>query len=164
MFEFHIREAVEADLDTILSLIRELAIYERLEDEMVADREEMRQHLFGERPAAEVLIAETVDANGSTPVGFALFFGSFSTFLGKPGIYLEDVFVREACRGHGVGKALLGRLATIAIERGCGRLEWSVLDWNESAINFYRRLGAVGMDGWTVNRLAGNALAQLASQ
>jgi GNAT superfamily N-acetyltransferase len=164
VFEYRIREAVASDLETIVSLIRELAVYERLEHEMVADPDEMKRHLFGDRPAAEVLIAESTSGAEPTPIGFALFFGSFSTFLGKPGIYLEDVFVREESRGHGVGKALLGRLAGIAVERGCGRLEWSVLDWNEPAITFYRSLGAVGMDGWTVNRLTGDALAQLASQ
>ena len=163
MFEFRIREAVEADLDTILSLIGELAVYERLTHEVVADKEEMRRHLFGDRPAAEVLIAETQLESRAVPIGFALYFGTFSTFLGKPGIYLEDVFVVEEHRGHGVGRALLQRLASIAVERDCGRLEWSVLDWNESAITFYKKLGAVAMDEWTVNRVAGRALAKLAS-
>ncbi len=162
MFEFRIREAVETDLETILSLIGELAVYERLAHEAVADKEDMRRHRFGDRPAAEVLIAETNQGTGPVPIGFALFFGTFSTFLGKPGMYLEDLFVLEEYRGQGVGKALLRRVAAIALERGCGRLEWSVLDWNEPAITFYQRLGAVAMDEWTVNRVSGDALAKLA--
>lgn len=162
MFEFRIREAVETDLETIMSLIGELAAYERLAHEAVADKEDMRRYLFGDRPAAEVLIAETRHEVSPVPIGFALFFGTFSTFMGKPGIYLEDVFVLEEHRGRGVGKALLRRLASIAVARGCGRLEWSVLDWNEPSITFYQRLGAVAMDEWTVNRVSGNALAKLA--
>jgi ribosomal protein S18 acetylase RimI-like enzyme len=159
-----IREAEERDLDTILGLIRELAVYEKLGHEAVADREEVRGHLFGERRHAEVLIAEIGDGGGrdGEAVGFALFFHNFSTFLGKPGIYLEDLFVRTEHRGRGYGKALLSRLAAIAVERSCGRLEWSVLNWNEPAIEFYKKLGAGPMDEWTVYRLTGDALERVA--
>ena len=142
----------------ILSFIRELAEYERLSDEVVATEEALRAHLFGERPVAEVVIGE----EGGTPAGFALFFHSFSTFLGRPGIYLEDLYVRPESRGRGVGRALLVHLARLAKERGCGRLEWSVLDWNEPAIGFYGRLGASPVDGWTVFRVTGEALEELA--
>jgi len=160
MPEVFIRPAEERDLDAILGLIRELAEYERLAHEAVADRDEVRRHLFGAHPRAEVLIAE---AGGET-VGFALYFHNFSTFLGKPGIYLEDLFIRTAHRGRGYGKALLSKLASIAVERSCGRLEWSVLDWNEPAIGFYKRLGAGPMDEWTVYRLTGDALRRVASE
>jgi GNAT superfamily N-acetyltransferase len=153
-----IRNAVRADLDRIIDFIRALADYEKLGDEVRLDRETLSRHLFGDRPMAEVLIAE-LDA---TSVGFALFFHNFSTFEGKPGIYLEDLFVDPASRGSGAGKALLSRLAALAIERGCARLEWSVLDWNEPAIRFYKSLGAVPMDGWTINRVDGPALIDLA--
>ena len=142
----------------ILSFIRELAEYERLSDEVVATEQALREHLFGERPVAEVVIGE----EGGTPAGFALFFHSFSTFLGRPGIYLEDLYVRPESRGRGVGRALLVHLARLAKERGCGRLEWSVLDWNEPAIGFYGRLGASPVDGWTVFRVTGEALEELA--
>ena len=163
MGELRIRDAVETDLDAILGLIRELAEYERLSHEAVADRGEMRRHLFGSRPRAEVLMAECLSEDRSDTAGFALFFHSFSTFVGKPGVYLEDLYVRPAFRGRGIGTALLARLAAITMERGCGRLEWSVLNWNESAQAFYKRLGAVAMDGWTVNRLSDAALAELAA-
>lgn len=155
-----IRAARPDDVPLILSLIRELAEYEKLSDEVVATEQHVAAALFGERPFAEVLIGSV----GVEPVGFALFFHNYSTFLGRPGIYLEDLFVRPVARGLGVGRALLARLAAIAIERNCGRLEWSVLDWNEPALGFYRRLGAVAMDEWTVNRLTGDALQNLASQ
>lgn len=147
------------DAGVILELIRDLAAYERLSHELVADEARIRASLFGDRPAAETLIAEDQGA----PVGFALFFHNYSTFLGRPGLYLEDIFVRPAARGRGIGKALLMRLARIAVERGCGRMEWSVLNWNEPAIGFYRGLGAVAMDGWTVYRLTGADLEKLAA-
>ena len=153
-----LRFATAEDTPVILAMIRELADYERMSHEVVADITRLRQSLFGERRVAEVLIAE----KRREPVGFALFFHNFSTFVGRPGIYLEDLYVRPAARGSGIGKALLVRLARIAVERGCGRLEWAVLDWNEPAIGFYRRLGATAMDEWTVFRLTGAALEDLA--
>ncbi|MBU1329073.1 MAG: GNAT family N-acetyltransferase [Gammaproteobacteria bacterium] len=149
-----IRPATPDDVTLILTFIQELADYERLSDQVVATPEQLHNHLFGARPFAEVLIGE-VDGN---PSGFALFFHNYSTFLSKPGIYLEDLFVRESTRGSGLGKALLSHLAELALARGCGRLEWSVLDWNEPAIGFYERLGACAQDGWTVYRLTGEAL------
>ena len=154
-----IRPATADDVPLIRQLIAELAEYERLADAAVATDEALREQLFGARPAAEVLIAE---ADGE-PAGFALFFHTFSTFLGKRGLYLEDLFVRPAVRGSGLGKHLMATLARIAVQRDCGRFEWSVLDWNEPAIGFYRRIGAVGMDEWTVQRLEGDALRALAS-
>ena len=163
MGELRIRDAVESDLDSILGLIRGLAEYERLSHEVVADRDEMRRHLFGPRPRAEVLMAEWLNEDRPDTAGFALFFHSFSTFVGKPGVYLEDVYVRPVYRGRGIGGALMARLAVITMERGCGRLEWSVLDWNQPAQAFYKKLGAVAMDGWTVNQLTGEALAALAA-
>ena len=153
-----IRPATEADLGTIEELIRALAAYERMADEVVMDARLLRKNLFGDRPYAEVLIAE-VDGE---PAGFALFFHNFSTFVGRPGIYLEDLFVTPEHRGTGLGRALLKRLAEIAVERECGRLEWAVLDWNEPAIGFYKKLGARPNDEWTVFRLAGEALQELA--
>ena len=153
-----IRTARRDDLDAIIGFIRALAEYERLADAVVLDRATLAGHLFGARPMAEVLIAEIDGA----PVGFALFFHNFSTFEGRPGIYLEDLFVSPDARGSGAGKALLARLATLAVERGCARLEWSVLDWNAPAIAFYRSLGAISMDGWTINRVEGAALSALA--
>lgn len=155
-----IRPAAEADVPLVLRFIRELAEYERLLHEVVATEERLRETLFGARPAAEVVIAEWEGA----PAGFALFFHNFSTFLGRPGVYLEDLFVEPEHRGRGIGKALLAHLARLAVERGCGRLEWWVLDWNEDAIRFYRSLGAVPMDGWTVYRVAGDALTALAER
>jgi GNAT superfamily N-acetyltransferase len=154
-----IRPATEADLATIEELIRALAEYERLSHEVVMDTELLRRSLFGERPYAEVLIAEE---NGES-AGFALFFHNFSTFVGRPGIYLEDLFVRPEHRGKGYGKALLKRLAEIAVERDCGRLEWAVLDWNEPALGFYRSIGARPNEEWTVYRLAGDSLRGLAA-
>jgi GNAT superfamily N-acetyltransferase len=153
-----IRPATEADLGTIEELIRALAEYERMADEVVMDGDLLRQNLFGDRPYAEVLIAE-VEGEAA---GFALFFHNFSTFLGRPGIYLEDLFVKPEHRAKGFGKALLKRLAEIAVERGCGRMEWAVLDWNEPAIGFYKKLGARPNDEWTVFRLAGESLRNLA--
>lgn len=163
MDELRIRDAIETDLDTILGLIRELAEYERLSHEAVADRSEMRRHLFGPRPKAEVLIAEWLNEEGPDTAGFALFFHNFSTFVGKPGVYLEDLYVRPTFRERGIGRAMLARLAAIALERGCGRLEWSVLDWNQPARAFYKRFGAVALDGWTANRLSGDALGAMAA-
>ncbi|AYJ86781.1 GNAT family N-acetyltransferase [Sphingomonas paeninsulae] len=153
-----IRPAVPGDLDTIIAFIRALADYEKLADAVRLDRASFGNHLFGPRPMAEVLIAE-LDA---APIGFALFFHNFSTFEGRPGIYLEDLFVDPAARGSGAGKALLSAFAQIAIERGCARLEWAVLDWNEPAIRFYKSIGATAMDGWTINRVDGPALTELA--
>lgn len=155
-----IRPAVAADTPLILQFIRDLSVYERMEDEVEADGELLRRSLFGERPAAEVLIAEL----DGRPAGFALFFHNFSTFVGRPGLYLEDLFVAPELRGRGIGRCLLARLAAIAVERGCGRFEWSVLDWNEPAIRFYVGLGAKPMDGWTVYRMTGDALERLARE
>jgi GNAT superfamily N-acetyltransferase len=154
-----IRPATAGDVPVILELIRALAEFERLAGELVATEADLRRTLFGERPAAEVLIAELA----AVPVGFALFFTSYSTFLGKPGLYLEDLFVRPEARKRGVGRAIMVALARITVERGYGRFEWSVLDWNADAIRFYRALGAVGLDEWTVQRVTGAALARLAS-
>jgi GNAT superfamily N-acetyltransferase len=153
-----IRNARPDDIDTIAELIRALAEYERLSHEAQFDVADLRDALFGARPYAEVLLAES----SGEVVGFALFFHNFSTFLARPGIYLEDLFVRPEHRGGGHGRALLAALARIALEQGCGRLEWSVLDWNEPSIAFYRALGALPMDDWTTYRLTGNALATLA--
>jgi GNAT superfamily N-acetyltransferase len=152
-----IRDAMPADTQTIATLIRGLAAYERLAHEVVLDEDDLREHLFGARPYAEVILAE----DGGVTVGFALFFHNYSTFLAKPGIYLEDLFVLPEHRGGGHGRALLARLAQIVIERGCGRLEWSVLNWNEPSIAFYRSLGATPMDEWTTYRLTGDALRTL---
>jgi GNAT superfamily N-acetyltransferase len=154
-----IRTAVASDARQILSFIRELAAYEKLAAEVVATEEGLRATLFGPTPAAEVLIA---DVDGA-PAGFALFFHNFSTFLGQAGIFLEDLYVRPEFRARGVGRALLAHLAALARERGCGRLEWSVLDWNTDAIGFYRRIGATAMDDWTTYRLTGESLARLAA-
>ncbi len=154
-----LRIGTEADTELILELITALAHYEKLAHEVTATAETLRQSLFGSRQVAEVVIAEYDGEAG----GFALFFHNFSTFLGKSGIYLEDLFVKPDIRGKGVGKELLSCLARIAIDRGCGRFEWSVLDWNEPAIRFYKNLGAQPMDGWTVFRVTGEALTQLAA-
>ncbi len=153
-----IREATPDDLPLIAELIRALAEYERLAHAVAFDEVELGRFLFGERPYAEVLVAED-DAGDA--VGFALFFHNFSTFLGRPGIYLEDLFVRPAARGHGYGKALLVRLAQLALERGCGRVEWAVLNWNRPSIEFYEALGARPNDEWTVYRLSGQPLEAL---
>lgn len=153
-----LRAATRADIPQILAFIRGLAEYEKLAHEAVATHALLEAHLFGEHPSAEVVIAE---ADG-VPAGFALFFRSFSTFLGKPGLYLEDLFVLPDYRGLGIGKRLMMHLAQLAVTRGYGRFEWSVLDWNEPAIRFYRSLGAVGLDEWTVQRVSGEALMALA--
>ncbi len=157
--KIHIAEATEQDVPVILHLIRELAEYERLADKVTATEDQLRRTLFGARPAAEVLLA-VVD--GET-VGYALFFTTYSTFLAKPGLYLEDLFVKSHARGQGIGTALLARLAELAIDRGCGRLEWTVLNWNEPSIHFYDSLGAAPMRDWTLYRLTGESLAKLAS-
>lgn len=156
--DLQIRPALPGDVELLLAMIRELADYEQLSSEAVADPEVVRSHLFGPTPRAQALVAEWAGA----PAGFALYFHSFSTFLGRPGLYLEDLFVRPAYRRRGVARSLLGRLARIAVERDCGRMEWSVLDWNAPAIAFYRQLGARPMEGWTVYRLTGAALGSLA--
>jgi GNAT superfamily N-acetyltransferase len=152
-----LRAAGPEDTPLILGLIRELADYEQLADQVAATEDRLREHLFGERRSAECILAFT----GGELAGFALYFTSFSTFLSRPGIYLEDLFVRPAFRRRGIGRTLLAHLARLAVERGCGRLEWSVLDWNRPAIDFYRSLGAVAMDEWTVFRLTGDALKRL---
>jgi GNAT superfamily N-acetyltransferase len=154
-----IRPATENDVPLILSFIRQLAEYEHLLHECVATEENLRESLFGLKPSAEVLLA----FSSKQPVGFAVFFHNFSTFLGRPGIYLEDLFVVPEMRGRGYGKALLVHLARLAKERKCGRLEWAVLDWNEPSIQFYKKLGAVPMSDWTVYRVTGEALNLLAS-
>lgn len=155
-----IRQATADDVPTILALIRELADFERLLDQVTATEAQLRDALFGPRPYAEVLIAR----DGAEVAGFALFFHNFSTFLAKPGIYLEDLYVRPKYRGNGYGAALLVRLAALAVERGCGRLEWSVLNWNQRAIDFYRSLGAQPLDEWTMYRVTGAALERLAER
>lgn len=153
-----LRPATRADVPLILDLIRALAEYEREPDAVEATEELLEEQLFGEHPGAEVVIAE-VDGQGA---GFALFFHNFSTWRGRRGLYLEDLFVRPQFRGLGLGRALMIHLAKLAVQRGCARFEWSVLDWNTPAIDFYRSLGAVGMDEWTVQRLDGDALLALA--
>ena len=150
--------AKEKDVPEIRKFIHALAVYEKLEHEMVATDEGLRATLFGPKPVAEVVFVE----DGGVKVGFALFFHSYSTFLGKPGLYLEDLFVLEEYRGRGHGKLLLANLARMTVERDCGRLEWSVLDWNKPSINFYLSLGSVPRPGWTVHRLTGGALKRLA--
>lgn len=153
-----IRTATPEDCSTIANLIRELAVYEKLEHAAKATAEDLRLGLFGDPPYAHALLVEV----GGDVVGFALYFFNFSTFRGQPGIYLEDLYVKPEHRGRGLGKALLARLATIALDRGCGRFEWAVLDWNEPSIGFYKALGAQAMDEWTVFRIDGEALSQLA--
>jgi GNAT superfamily N-acetyltransferase len=155
---FVIRPCCPDDAETLVALVRELATYEHLEAFARATPDDFRAHLFGPRPAAEAILAEV----GGSPVGFALFFSTFSTFRGQAGIYLEDVFVRPEHRGRGIGKALLAYVAQVAVARGCGRLEWSVLDWNAPAIGFYRALGARPLDEWTVYRIDDEPLARLA--
>jgi len=155
-----LRSATRDDVQAIAELIRGLARFEKLEQEVVMTEELLATGLFGDRPYAEVVLAE----DDGRPVGFALFFHNFSTFLGRPGIYLEDLFVIPEQRGRGIGRMLLAHLARLAVERGCGRLEWAVLDWNRDAIQFYERLGARPNSDWTVYRLAGEALTGLARQ
>ncbi len=157
--EVRIERGTERDVPVILRLIKGLAEYEELSGEVTATEEGLRQSLFGRNPSAEVLIA-CVDTE---PVGFAVFFQNYSTFLGRQGLYLEDLFVLPQWRKRGFGRQLLARVATIAVERGCGRMEWSVLDWNQPAMRLYRSLGAQAMDQWTVFRLTGDDLRRLAS-
>ena len=157
---FQIRSATKAGVPIILSFIKKLADYERLSHEVVATEEMLCETLFARRRTAEVAIGYFK----REPVGFVLFFHNYSTFLGRPGIYIEDLFVDEAFRRRGFGGALLRRVAQLAVERNCGRLEWSVLDWNEPAIDFYRKLGAVPMSEWTVFRVTGDSLTRLASE
>ena len=157
--DLQIRPARVEDVPIILQFIRDLATYERAPDEVVATEEQLIEVLFGERPVAEVLLA----FEGESPVGFAVYFYSFSTWLARPGLYLEDLFVKPEKRGKGYGRALLVELAKIARDRGCGRMEWAVLNWNESAIKFYRTLGAKPMNEWTVFRLTREEIAKLAN-
>ena len=154
MSKFKLRAAEPRDMPAIVGLITELAVFEKLADQVVLSAADLQRHLFGARPAAEALIAES----DGVAVGFALYFTTFSTFLGKPGLYLEDLFVQPAHRGAGIGKALLEHLGALAVERGYGRFEWSVLDWNEHAIRFYQRMGAQVMTEWQRCRIAGDAL------
>ena len=159
MAAIRIRPATPDDVSIILTFIVELATYEKLAHEVTATEEGLRQALFGERPVVEAVIA-IVDG---VPVGYALFFPSFSTFLAKPGLYLEDLYVRPAARGAGVGRALLEHLAALAVERGWGRFEWAVLDWNEPSIAFYKKMGATAMHDWTIFRMTGDPLRRLAA-
>jgi GNAT superfamily N-acetyltransferase len=154
-----IRPVTPDDMEVLANLIRELAVYEKLEEHAKATPDDLRRNLFGPRPAAEAAIVEVA----GEAVGFALWFSTFSTFMGQPGIYLEDVFVRPDYRGQGIGKALLAMLARLAVERGCGKLNWSVLSWNEPAIGFYRAVGARPVDEWMGFRLAGEPLLRLAA-
>ena len=154
-----IERATDRDVPLILRLIEGLAEYEKLANEVTATEDGLRDTLFGARPAADVIIAYA----GDTPAGFALFFPNYSTFLGTPGLYLEDLFVLPEWRGRGIGLALMKHLAGIAVARGCGRFEWSVLDWNAPAIGFYESLGARLLDGWSIVRVTGDALTKLAS-
>ena len=154
-----IRRAERSDVPLILSLVRELADYERLTDQVVATEELFETHLFGERPAAEALIAEVE----GEAVGLALFFTTFSTFVGRPGLWLEDAYVRPEHRRAGIGRALVQHLARVAMERGHGRIEWTALDWNEPALDFYAGLGARPVEGWTIYRLDGDGIRHLAA-
>ena len=156
--DLEIRPAQPGDIPLVLSLIRGLAEYEKLGHEVVATEEKLKQSLFGDRPAAEALIARYK----GLPAGFALYFHNFSTFLGQPGLYLEDLFVKPEFRGHGIGQAMLAFLAALALERGCGRFEWAVLDWNRPARDFYESLGAKPMTDWIIHRVSGEALIRLA--
>ena len=160
MTKLRIETAGPGHVALILAFIRDLAVYERLSNSVVVTEELLRESLFGARPVAEALLAWDDD----TPAGFAVFFHNYSTFLGRPGIYLEDVFVKPEFRGKGIGRALLAYIARLAIERGCQRLEWSVLNWNEPAIRFYKSLGAEPKDEWTVYGLGGDALNKLANE
>ena len=159
MQTFTLAPATEKDVPLLLNLIKQLAEYEKLAHEAVATEDQLRATLFGPRPAAEVIIARA----GDEPAGFALFFQTYSTFLGRPGLYLEDLFVVPKWRKRGLGRLLLAHLARLAVDRGYGRMEWSVLNWNEMALRVYRAVGATPMDGWTVQRLTGDSLRALAS-
>lgn len=157
--ELQIRPATPADVSDVLALIRELAEYEKLLHEVVATEERVHEALFGARPVAECVLA----CRSGMPVGFALYYHNYSTFIGRAGLYLEDLFVRPEHRGLGIGEALLRHLAGIAVRRGCVRMEWAVLDWNKRAVEFYERMGAVGVRDWTIFRLSGEALVRLGS-
>lgn len=157
--DFQIRPATIAEIPVILQLVRGIAEYERLSHEVVATEESLRESLFGARPAAEVAIGYA----GTEPAGFAVYFHNYSTFLGRAGLYLEDIFVKPEWRRQGLGRQLLAHVAEVAVFRGCVRLEWAVLDWNEPAIRFYEKLGARAMDEWTVYRMTGEALERLAA-
>jgi GNAT superfamily N-acetyltransferase len=159
MDDITIIPARESDVPIILRMIKGLAEYERMSDQVVATEDSLRETLFGPRPAAEVVLAY----HEREPIGFALFFHNYSTFMGRPGLYLEDLFVAPLWRGRGIGKLLLTHLASIAVERRCGRMEWAVLDWNESAIGFYTRLGASMLEDWRICRLTGEALMRAAT-
>ena len=159
MTDILIAPARPEDVPVILALIRGLADYEKLSNQAVATEEDVREAIFGAKPSAEVILAWARDV----PVGFALFFHNFSTFLGRPGLYLEDLFVVPEWRGRGVGRFLLSHLARVAVERNCGRMEWAVLDWNEPAIGFYKRLGASVLEDWRICRLTGDALKRAAA-
>lgn len=154
-----LRPATRSDAESLVRLIRELAQFERLEHLVVVTPERLAEQLFGAKPAAEAVVAEV----GGVIVGFALFFPNFSTFLGEPGLYLEDLYVQPAHRGHGLGQALLKHLGALAVARGCGRFEWSVLDWNQDAIGFYERMGATVMPDWRICRVTGDALKAFAA-
>jgi GNAT superfamily N-acetyltransferase len=160
MLPFQIRPAQPADVPAIFSLIQALAAYECLTDHVSGSFEQLQEHLFGSRVSAEVLLAEVPEE--TAPVGFALFFQNYSTFLTQPGLYLEDLFVQPAYRGRGIGRAFLVKLANLAVERNYGRLEWAVLDWNEPAITFYQRMGAKSLPEWILNRVTGEDLLRLA--
>ncbi len=160
MSGFRIKKAGEKDTGLILNFIKKLAEYEKLENEVTATGDLLKENLFGERPVAECLLAYYENK----PVGFAIYFFNFSTFLAKPGLYLEDLFVLPEYRGKGFGKAMLVHLAKIAVEKDCGRFEWAVLDWNEPALKFYESLGAVKLDDWIIHRVTGKALHQLANE
>jgi GNAT superfamily N-acetyltransferase len=157
---FVIHRAGREDVPLVLDFIRKLAVYEKLSHEVVVTRDLLERYLFGKEKVAEAMIG----LHHGKPVGFALYFYNFSTFLGRPGIYLEDLFVLEDQRGKGFGKAMLACLAKLAVDKGCGRLEWAVLDWNEPSIDFYKSLGAKLMDEWTIHRVSGEALEELAAQ
>ena len=156
--DFQIRDALARDVPLLLEMIKGLAEYERLSDQVIATEDGLRESLFGQHPAAEVVIGYA----GEQAAGFALFFHNYSTFLGQRGLYLEDLFVFPQWRGKGLGRQLLAHLARIAVQRDCGRMEWSVLDWNEQAMRVYRGIGATSLDDWTICRLTGDALHQLA--
>ena len=155
-----LRFATVDDVPVILELIKELADYEKLSHEVMATEEMLKKSLFGERPVAEVIIADYL----TKPVGFSLFFHNFSTFLGRPGIYIEDIYIKPEHRGMGIGKTILSYIATLAVERDCGRLEWCVLDWNTTTLNFYNGLGARALDEWTVCRITGDTLSKLSGE
>ena len=156
----NIRPVTEVDIPLVLEFIRDIAEYERLSDQVVADEAILRESFFGARAKAEGLIAE----RAGEPAAFAIYFENFSTFTGRPGLYLEDLFVKPAWRQHGIGRALLVRLAQIAVERGCPRFEWVALDWNQNAIDFYEKLGAKQLNDWRIFRMEGDSIAQLAAQ